>query len=76
MKGRGKRRNASVAQIAIAWAIAKHTLPIIGVTKVAQVQDAVAASKIVLTSQEMEALEILAISTGVNTKGAWEKPME
>jgi aryl-alcohol dehydrogenase-like predicted oxidoreductase len=50
MKEMGKNRNASVAQIAIAWAIAKHTLPIIGVTKVAQVQEAAAAAKIILTS--------------------------
>ena len=53
----------------------KNTLPIIGVTKVAQVQDAATASKIVLTNEEMKILETLAENTGVNTKGAWEKPM-
>lgn len=75
MKEMGKRRNASVAQIGIAWAIAKNTLPIIGVTKPAQVQDAAAAATIVLTNEEMKMLETLAENTGVNTKGAWEKPM-
>ncbi len=75
MKEIGKSRNASAAQIAIAWAIAKHTLPIIGVTKITQVQDAIAGSKIVLTDEEIKVLENLAKKTGVNTKGAWEKPM-
>lgn len=76
MKAMGDSRNASIAQIAIAWAIAKQTLPIIGVTKVAQVQDAAAASKIILTGEEVALLEKLAEKTGVNTKGAWEKPMQ
>ena len=33
----GAKHNISVAQVAIAWAIAKGTIPIIGVTKVDQV---------------------------------------
>lgn len=75
MKEIGQSRNASVAQIAIAWAIEKNTLPIIGITKVAQVQDAVAAAKISLTQDEILTIEKLAAQTGVDTKGAWEKPM-
>jgi len=75
MKEIGKIKNASVAQVAIAWAIAKNTLPIIGVTKVAQVEDAVNASKISLTLREIETLEGLAAKTGVDTRGSWEKPM-
>lgn len=75
MKEIGQDRNASVAQIAIAWAIAKNTLPIIGVTKVLQVIEAVNASKITLTLQEIEKIEILAAKAGVDTRGAWEKSM-
>jgi aryl-alcohol dehydrogenase-like predicted oxidoreductase len=75
MKEIGKSKNATVAQVAIAWAIAKNTLPIIGVTKPSQVEDAVNASKIKLTKQEVELIESLAEKTGVNTKGSWEKPM-
>lgn len=69
----GDSRNATVAQIAIAWAIAKNTLPIIGVTKVKQVEEAVNASKIILTSQEIEEIEELAAKAGVDTRGWWEK---
>lgn len=73
MRKTGDRRNASVAQIAIAWAISKNTLPIIGLTKVDQVEEAVNASKIKLTVQEIEEMETLASATGVDTRGWWEK---
>ena len=43
MKKIGEKYNANVSQIAIAWAIAKGTTPIIGVTKPAQVEDAATA---------------------------------
>ncbi|MBD8009978.1 aldo/keto reductase [Acinetobacter pecorum] len=75
MKEMGDKRNASVAQIAIAWAIAKGTLPIIGVTKVDHVTDAARAAEIQLSADEMVTLEELAKATGVDTRGAWEKPM-
>ena len=75
MKEIGSSRNASVAQVAIAWAIAKNTLPIIGVTKVSHVEDAVLASQITLTSQEIETIETLASKAGVDTRGSWENPM-
>ncbi len=75
MKEIGESKNASVAQIAIAWAIAKHTLPIIGVTKISQVADAVQAAKIQLSQQEMATLEALALKANIDTRGSWEKPM-
>lgn len=75
MKKIGESKNASIAQVAIAWAIAKHTLPIIGVTKVSQVEDAVQASKIWLTKAEIETIEALAKKAGVDARGSWEKPM-
>jgi aryl-alcohol dehydrogenase-like predicted oxidoreductase len=75
MKVIANRYDASVAQIAIAWAIAKNTLPIIGVTKVAHVVDAVKATQITLTPQEMTQLETLALKAGVDTRGGWENPM-
>lgn len=75
MKEMGDQKNASVAQIAIAWAIAKGTLPIIGVTKVDHVTDAARAAEIQLSADEMVTLEELAKATGVDTRGAWEKPM-
>ncbi|UGA49156.1 MULTISPECIES: aldo/keto reductase [Dickeya] len=75
MKAIGAARNASVAQVAIAWAVAKGTLPIIGATKVHHVLDAAGAAEIQLSADETEMLERLAEETGVDTRGAWEKPM-
>jgi aryl-alcohol dehydrogenase-like predicted oxidoreductase len=71
----GERKNASVAQIAVAWAIAKKTLPIIGVTKIDQVEEMVKASVIELSQDEMDTLETLAERAGVDTKGSWEESM-
>ena len=62
-------------QVALAWAIAKGTTPIIGMTKPSQVQDALQATKVTLTADEMKALEETAESTGVDTRGSWEMPM-
>ena len=75
MREIGRSREASAAQIAVAWAIAKKTLPIIGVTKTSQVEDAFNATKITLTDLEIETLEELSAKTGVDTRGSWEKPM-
>lgn len=71
----GNKHHVSVAQIAIAWAIAKGTTPIIGVTKVEQVQDAAKAVQIELSADEMYMIETAAVQTGVNTRGSWENPM-
>ncbi|HAO07724.1 MAG TPA: aldo/keto reductase [Chryseobacterium sp.] len=75
MRTIGERKNASVAQIAVAWAIAKRTLPIIGVTKIDQVEEMVKASVIELSQDEMDTLETLAAKAGVDTKGSWEESM-
>lgn len=75
MKKMGAERNASVAQIAIAWAIAKGTLPLVGATKAHHVLDAACASDIQLRDEEIILLEQLAAETRVDTRGAWEKPM-
>lgn len=75
MKKIGEKYNASSAQVATAWAIAKGTLPIIGVTKVRQVEEAAAASKIELTAEEVARLDELGDDTGINTLREWEKEM-
>jgi len=71
----GTRFDASPAQIATAWAIAKGTLPIIGVTKVAQVEEAAKAAQIELTADEISRLERLGDETGIPTLREWEKEM-
>ena len=64
------------AQIPVAWAIAKGTLPIIGVTKENQVLDAVKAANVNLTAEETEELEKVADSLGLNVIRPWEKEMK
>ncbi|TGQ77398.1 aldo/keto reductase, partial [Mesorhizobium sp. M8A.F.Ca.ET.208.01.1.1] len=61
--------------VATAWAIAKSTTPIVGVTKPYHVDGLVRASSIALTSDDIAQLEALAGATNVNTRGWWEKEM-
>lgn len=75
MRTVGNKYNVTPAQVALAWVIAKGTTPIIGVTKPAQVQDAVRAMQVVLTADEVKMLEDAAESAGVDTRGSWENPM-
>ena len=72
----GKEHGLSVAQVGTAWAIAKGTLPIIGVTKVQHVEDAAQAAGAVLTAEEIERLETLADKAEVSTIREWEKKMK
>ena len=65
-----------VAQIPVAWAIAKGTLPIIGVTKVSHVEDAAKAAGVALTEEETAELEALANSLHINAIRFWEKEMK
>ena len=65
----------SIAQIPLAWAISKGTLPIIGVTKEHHVTDAVYAMKITLSSEEISLLESTADKLNFNTIRLWEKEM-
>ena len=67
---------AGVAQLPVAWAIAKGTLPILGVTKVRHVEDAVKAANLALSSEEVRELEALADKAGMNTVRVWEKEMK
>lgn len=75
MRTIGDRYGISPAQVALTWAIAKGTTPIIGVTKLPQVNDAITASQVTLSQDEMALLEVTAETTGVDTRGAWENPM-
>ena len=52
-------RNVSMAQVGLAWLLSRPavTAPIVGATKLAQLQDAAAAVELVLTAEECAALE-------------------
>ena len=65
-----------VAQIPVAWAIGKNTLPIIGVTKVSHVEDAVKACNVDLSKEDMDGLEKIADSLEINAIRFWEKEMK
>lgn len=66
----------SVAQIATAYAINKGVLPILGVTKIYQVEEAVKMADIVLTPEEIVSLEEAADKSGVDSIQFWESRME
>ncbi len=70
------RHHVATAQIPIAWAIAKGTLPIIGVTKVYQVEDAAKAAAIELSEEEISMIEKLGDEAQVNVIRYWEKEMK
>ena len=76
LKKLADKYNVGPAQIPVAWAIAKGTLPIIGVTKTAHVEDAVKAANIMLTDEEVSALEKVADSLDLNVIRFWEKEMK
>lgn len=76
MKEIADKHGVSIAQLPVAWAIAKGTLPIIGVTKVYQVEDAAKAAALELTSEEIETMERLAGEMPLNVIRYWEKEMK
>ena len=76
LKKLADKYGVGMAQIPVAWAIAKGTLPIIGVTKENQVLDAVKASNITLTDEEVSSLEKVADSLELNVIRFWEKEMK
>lgn len=72
----GEAHGISVAQTATAWAIAKGTLPIIGVTKVHHVEAAAKAAAVTLSAEEIARMEQAADELGLSTIRFWEKKME
>jgi aryl-alcohol dehydrogenase-like predicted oxidoreductase len=71
----GEDRDASAADVATAWAIAKGTTPIIGVTKAGHIDGLSSARGIELADEEIAELEALADATDVDTRGGWEHEM-
>lgn len=63
------------AQVPVAWAVAKGTLPIIGVTKVSHVEDAAQAAAVELADAEVERLENIADELDIDVIRFWEKEM-
>ncbi len=75
LKRLAEKYGVGTAQIPVAWAIAKGTLPIIGVTTKEQVQDAVKAMQVPLTAEDVAQLERVADSLQLDVIRMWEKKM-
>jgi len=76
LKKLADKYGVGAAQIPVAWAIAKGTLPIIGVTKENQAEDAVKACNVSLTADEVAEIEEIADSLKLNVIRMWEKEMK
>lgn len=76
LKKLADKYNVGMAQIPVAWAVAKGTLPIIGVTETRHVEDAVKAANISLSAEDIAELEKTADSLGLNVVRMWEKEMK
>ena len=76
LKKLADKYNVQIPQIPVAWAISKGTLPIIGVTKVEHIDDAVKAMNVNLTQDECNSLEKFADGLGINVIRFWEKEMK
>ncbi|QMU08803.1 aldo/keto reductase [Levilactobacillus suantsaii] len=72
----GQKYDLSAAQTAMAWAMSKGTLPIIGVTKVAQVNDAAQVAHTTLSVEDIHTLERTASELGVDTIREWEQNLQ
>lgn len=68
--------NTTNSVIAIAWAIQKGTLPIVGVTKEKHIDDAKKACEITLSDEEMKHLVEIADKLNISTIRYWEKEMK
>jgi aryl-alcohol dehydrogenase-like predicted oxidoreductase len=71
----GQKQGAAAPDVAVAWAIAKGTIPIVGVTKPHHLDGLLRASSISITSDDIAELEALADAANVNTRGWWEQEM-
>lgn len=76
LKAIADRHGAAIAQLPVAWAIAKGTLPIIGVTRASQVEDAAKAAALELSADEIAEMEALGDAAHLNVIRYWEKEMK
>lgn len=76
LKEIAEAHGVAAAQVPVAWAISKGTLPIIGVTKVYQVQDVAKAAALILSEEEIARMEQLADEMQLDVIRYWEKEMK
>ncbi len=71
----GEKHGAAASDVAIAWAIAKGTTPIVGVTKPSYIDGIARAAALRISAEEIAELEALADAANVNTRGWWEQEL-
>lgn len=76
LKKIAEAHGVSAAQVATAYAVNKGVLPILGVTKMYQVEEAVKTAGIALAAEEMASLEAAADRSGASSIQFWESKME
>ena len=72
MKELANKYDVEVAAIAIAWAIGKGTIPILGITKERHLNASLQAVDLKFREKECRELEDIADSCHINVKGIWE----
>jgi aryl-alcohol dehydrogenase-like predicted oxidoreductase len=72
MKTIADSHGCDVSQVAIAWALGKGVIPLVGATKVSQIESISKADEIILVKEEIELMEKTALKTGVSVKAGWE----
>lgn len=68
----GVKYGVSPAQISIAWARSKGTIPIVGITKPEQAAELAGSADVMLGADEAARLEGLADASGIVSRGVWE----
>ena len=69
-----KKRNVTMTEIALAWLLTKTASPVVGATKINQIEDAVKSVDIALTEQEISYLEELYVPHALAGVMAQNKP--
>jgi len=72
MRDIAAKHNVDPSQIPVLWALSKGALPIVGITKPSHAQKLAEASGVVLTDEELKAIEKEAAATGIRQQGSWE----
>lgn len=72
MRDIAAKHKVDPSQIPILWALSRGALPIVGITKPSHAQKLAEASGVVLTDEELRAIEKEAAATGIRQQGSWE----
>lgn len=69
----GEENKVSMAQVAMSWCRAKNTIPLVGCRSKQQAEDTLASLSLHLTSQEVAALDAVALNRCTLDSPAWRR---